>query len=276
MRKIIIYIPVLLILFSACQEKIDLELNEDYQRLVVEGSVTNFDTTQTIKLSKTSSYFTDKQTPRVTGAKVTVTDGQNMFPFIEDSAGIYTSEYPFAGENGKTYRLNIELDTPINNERYYSASEKMPVTLTLDSITAEALQNPPPQVTEDIQIKGWGQEPASPNNYYIWDLYVNGEHYTDTLDERSFTDDELVNGNYIPGLPIFFYDGDDLDTIEVYTQSITGEYYAFLLAFIQEASFGGGNFSGPPANIEGNISNDALGYFCVKAVSKNKTIYMKQ
>lgn len=276
MRKIIVYIPVLLLLISACQEKIDLELNEDYQRLVVEGALTNIDTTQTIVLSKTSSYFSDEQTPRVEGANVTVTDGQNTYAFIEDSAGFYISEHPFSGEKGKTYTLNIELDNPINDERFYSASEKMPVTLNLDSITAEALQSPSPQASDDIQVKGWGQEPATPNNYYIWDLYVNGKHHSDTLDERSFTDDELVNGSYIPGLPIFFYDGDDMDTIEVYTQSITGEYYQFLLAFIQEASFGGGNFSGPPANIKGNISNGALGYFCVKAVSKNKTVYMKQ
>ncbi|MGM0647915.1 MAG: DUF4249 domain-containing protein [Bacteroidota bacterium] len=271
MQKILFYLIALLLLLSSCQEKIELELNDGNERLVVEGSLTNQDTTQQIVLSKTSSYFTAEKTPRVSGATVTVSDGQNTMPFPEISDGIYQSEYPFAAEVGKTYTLLVELKDAINETMVYTASETMPQLLQLDSITAEFLPNP--QDDANIQVKAWGQEPATPNNYYVWDLYINANHYSDTLNERTFTDDELVNGSYIPGLPIYFYDGDVNDTIDVYTQSISEAYFSFLMAFIQEASFGGGDFSGPPANIQGNISDGALGYFAVKAVSRNRTIF---
>lgn len=275
MKRIILYIPILLIILSACEEKIDLKLDDDFDRLVVEAALTDQDTTQKVVLSETTSYFTDEQTPRVSNAIVTISDGQNTFTFSESSqAGIYYSDYTFAGEYGKTYTLNIELAKPINDNTSYTASETMPVSLQLDSVTAEILPNP--FGDRDVQVKGYGQEPASPGNYYVWDLFVNGKNYTDTLEQKTFTDDALVNGSYIPGLPIFFYDGNDKDSIKVVTQSITKEYYDFLLAYVQEAAFGGGGFSGPPANVKGNLSGGALGYFAVKAVTYNQTIYRKQ
>lgn len=271
MKKIILYIPILLILLVSCQEKIDLELNDDYQRLVVEAELTSEDTTQKVRLSKTASYFTEEETPRLSGATVYISDSVDTYNFSEVSPGLYESDVEFGGTPGGTYTLTIELQEPIDEQTTYTATETMPVKLILDSITAEPLPNPFDGL--DTQVKGYGQEPAQEGNHYMWDLYVNGEHITDTLSQKTFTDDALVNGSYIPGLPIFFYDGKAKDSIKVYTQSITKRYYEFLLAFIQEAQFGGGNFSGPPANIDGNISGGALGYFSVKAVSKTSTIY---
>lgn len=271
MKKIILYIPFFLILFASCEEKIDLELNEGNQRLVVEASLKSRDTIQQVKLSKTASYFTDEQTPRVTGANVYISDDSTTYSFSEVSPGKYHSNIEFGGSPRSTYTLNISLDNPIDGKTTYTASETMPTLLVLDSIKAEPL--PQPMGGQDTQVKAYGQEPAQEKNYYMWDLYVNGKQQTDTLSEKTFTDDALVNGSYIPGLPIFFYNGSVDDTISVHTQSITKSYYDFLLAFIQEAQFGGGNFSGPPANVEGNISGGALGYFSVKAVSRTRTIY---
>ena len=266
-------IIITVVLFTGCEEKIDLNLNENNERLVVEGSITNQDTLHKIVLSKTADYLSAEQTPRVSGAIVKVSDNQNTYTFKEKSKGIYIPENSFAGENGKTYNLTIDLKESINDKTTYTAQETMPQSLYLDSVTAEPLDDNIGK--DDVQIKAWGQEPGGQENYYVWDLEVNGESLTDTLDQKSFTDDELVDGSYIPGLPILFYDGEVNDTIKVYTQSITAAYYDFLLAFIREASSGGGGFSGPPANVEGNISGGALGYFSVKAVTTNQTIYRK-
>ncbi len=273
MKKIILYFPILLLFLASCEEKIELDLDDDYTRLVVEGSVTDDKIRQIIYLSTTASYFSDEQTPRVSGATVTVSEGSNVYDFKETMPGKYESTDYFAAEQGKEYMLRIELNKAIGGESVFTATEKMPVKLQLDSIAAIPL---PVEVNgRDVQVLGYGQEPPMEGNYYMWDLYVNGVLISDTLNKKTFTDDELVNGSYIPGLPIFYYDGAANDTIEIFTQSITEEYYGFLLAFIQEAAFGGNNFAGPPANVEGNISGGALGYFSVKAVTSNQTIYRK-
>lgn len=273
MKKIILYIPILILILASCEEKIELDLDEDYTRLVVEGSVTDNEVQQTIYLSTTASYFSDEQTPRVSGANVTVSEGSNVYDFTEAMPGKYVSTDYFAGEQGKEYTLRIELKEELGGESVFTATEKMPVKLQLDSIAAAPL---PVEVNgRDVQVLGYGQEPPMEGNYYMWDLYVNGVLLSDTLDKKTFTDDEMVNGSYIPGLPIYYYDGSPNDTIEIRTQSITEQYYGFLLAFIQEAAFGGNNFSGPPANVQGNISGGALGYFSVKSVTSNQTIYHK-
>ncbi|MFO8055126.1 MAG: DUF4249 domain-containing protein [Bacteroidales bacterium] len=272
-KAAVILLPFLLLVLFSCEEKIELELDDSYERLVVEGTVTDRDTNHRIKLSKTAPYYTANQTPRVSAAIVSISDGNNTYTFSEADPGIYESDISFAGVHGKTYTLTIDLDEPVNGVSVYTATDSMPEKLLLDSIRAEPLPSPFNQ--KDVQVKIWGQEPSDPGNCYIWDLYVNGEPLTDTLNQKSYTDDELVNGSYIPGLPVFFYDGQDNDEITVVTHSITRDYFEFIAAFRQEASSGGGQFSGPPANVRGNISNGGLGFFSAMALSRNHTVYQK-
>ena len=58
---------------------------------------------------------------------------------------------------------------------------------------------------------------------------------------------------------------------------ISKEQYEHNTALMLETDWGGGPFSGPPANVPSNISNGALGFFSANAVSsKSVEIYLKQ
>ena len=62
------------------------------------------------------------------------------------------------------------------------------------------------------------------------------------------------------------------DTILVETRSLSRNYYNFLVTFMLETVWNQGGGAGPPANIKGNISNGALGYFSAHSVSRNSAI----
>jgi len=76
-------------LVISCTERIDVELDESYTRLVVDGAITTDTMAHVVVLSKTSSYYYNMPAPLVTGASVSITDGNQTFKLKEDSPGIY-------------------------------------------------------------------------------------------------------------------------------------------------------------------------------------------
>ncbi|MGC9341509.1 MAG: DUF4249 family protein, partial [Bacteroidales bacterium] len=62
------------------------------------------------------------------------------------------------------------------------------------------------------------------------------------------------------------------DTVTFEANSITEEYYNFLVE-AQSESFGQNPlFSGPPANISSNVSNGALGFFTAYSLTRSSRI----
>jgi hypothetical protein len=279
MKKTNYYIPLLFIALSffmiACQEEIDLELNNSFTRLVVEGNISSDSTRQQVKLTTTSSYFSNGTAPMVSGARIQVLDGSSVFTFTEDpsQAGVYISDQAFSGKSGVTYELKIEevnVGEQIKNQSY-TASETMRFPMYADSM--KAIKAEFFGIT-GYRIFGFAQEPASFGDFYLWRYYINGKLITDTINEMTFANDELVNGNYINNLEIgFITEGTTGDTLTVETISITENYFNFIISFLLETEWsGGGGFSGPPANIETNISNGAVGYFNTEARTRVSTI----
>jgi hypothetical protein len=103
-------------------------------------------------------------------------------------------------------------------------------------------------------------------------LRIDGQLYTDTITEVSFASDEFVNGNYVRDYPVLRIrepdiasEGSDV-TLEMF--AVTRNYYTFLSALMIETVWRGSPWDGPPANVPGNISNGAKGYFRVSAVKR--------
>jgi hypothetical protein len=89
------------------------------------------------------------------------------------------------------------------------------------------------------------------------------------------TDDKFINGTYANGTSIYFLDQSSEyerlvagDTVTVELNSLGKEYFNFLQE--AQAELRGSNplFSGPPANVKGNISNGAIGFFSAYSVSR--------
>jgi len=63
----------------------------------------------------------------------------------------------------------------------------------------------------------------------------------------------------------FIEEGNSGDTLTVETNSITENYYNYIISFFLETKWSSASFGGPPANIETNINNGAVGYFNTEA-----------
>ena len=93
------------------------------------------------------------------------------------------------------------------------------------------------------------------------------------------TDDRFFNGNYAYGAPIAYlrqgkYDEvlNQGDTVTVEMNSIGEAYTNFIWEAQSEVRGSNPLFSGPPANVKGNIDNGGTGFFSAYSVSRAYTI----
>jgi len=266
------YLSLLLTILAACTERIEIELDETYTRLVVEGKITNETKSHRVLLTKTSNYFANEPAPKVTGAIINISDGTNNYPLSEIAPGIYETAANVKGEIGNIYTLNIsniDIDNNGNDETYTASSLLRPVA-PVDSIKVEFRKD----WGEIWTVKVYALDPPT-TDYYMFNVYNNGKLLSDTLDEVFLTDDLLFNGNYTNGIVSQFFEEEEADigdTITFEMCGITKEYIEFLYDLQIESGYSAPMFSGPPANIKGNISNGALGFFTAYSVSIGETI----
>lgn len=276
------YIIVVIILVTvnlcSCTEPINIDLDSSTIRLVVEGSLTTDTMSHKVKLSMTSSYFYNQLPESVTGATVAISDGENLLNLSESSPGVYQTAPSVFGSEGKTYTLNIVLKSPIGGYSEYFASSKLNPVAKLDSIS---LFHHPDWSTDGFwELKCYLQDPPT-TDYYRFVISRNDTMITDTLDEWFVTDDRFFNGYYVNGAAVGYFDQSvneekiiSGDTILLEMNNIGEEYANFILESQSELMGSYPLFSGPPANIKGNISNGAIGFFAAYACNRAYT-YVK-
>lgn len=274
--KAILYLLLLFITLTSCTERIDIELNDSYTRLVVDGAITTDTMAHTVRLSTTSSYYYNLPAPSVSGARVSITDGVMTYNLNEDSAGVYRTASNVFGVNGRTYTLKVQLASPVGGFTDYEASSTLNPIEELDSITLQFNED----WSEDgiWEIKCYVLEPPSVD-FYRFLVSKNVQLLTDTLNEWFVTDDKFINGSYTSGLPVGYLDQGNPeealvegDTVQVEVNNIGKEYFDFITTAQIELFGSNPLFSGPPANIVGNITNGGFGFFAAYSATRSKTI----
>lgn len=273
---------------AGCTERIDIKLSSSDPLLVVNARFTSDTTAHIVKLSRTCDYF-DPETGHigVTGAEVYITDahGKRIDFLPSDSVpGWYLSAPDVFGIMGETYRLHVRADLQGGGSpRYYEAQATMPYMPPLDS--AKAFYGYPLPPFGYGTALGWNlllyaQDP--PTKEYIGFSYaVNGKVYEDSIDNIFLFPDSFSSGLYLRGVSLFFFPDstqDSQDQIKVVLHegdiltligySFTPEYADYINQVRTALSTNVPVFSAAPANIQGNISNDALGYFAVYSMGK--------
>ncbi len=278
LKKILIIIFPALMLF-ACTERINIDLDESYSRLVVDGSITNENKFHHVVLSESSSYYFNQQPVMVSGATVTISDGLATWFLVEATPGVYRSSSAVNGVPGITYTLNIKLDSPIGGHSDYSASSLLRSTPPLDSI--RLIFHPDWSADGLCEVNAFIQEPAG-DDFYRFLISRNNVLLTDTLHEWYVTDDRLLTGGYTSGATIgMLNQGDPAeqvaigDTVTAEINSITREYADFISQAQEELRGSNPLFSGPRANVKGNISNGAIGFFSAYSVFRKSVINQK-
>lgn len=275
--KTLVPILVMSLLLGACEDVIEVQVQNAPTRLVVEASLDWEKGTpgnnQTISLRSSTPFFETTSLTAVTGAMVTVTNDSNgvAFPFEDQNDGTYTTE-DFEPVLGQSYTLQI-----VHEGETYTATE------TLQSVTdiTALYQDIEDGFDEEIlEVHLVFTDPQEEGNNYLFKFQRQG----DLLPEFELGQDEFVNGNEID----WWYEieeDEDTDKIEAFQPGdvvtiamygISQGYNDYMQILIDQIG-GVGLFEATPVSVRGNCvnltnpENYAHGYFRLTEV--NRTSY---
>lgn len=270
-NNIKITLSALSLLFFSCTDVVDVEVQSDTSRLVIEASLDwekgTTGNVQTIKLRNSSPFFDTTTNTAVTGAMVKVTNDTNgmEFQFDDQNNGTYTTDV-FEPILGQTYTLEV-----VYNDEVYKATETLNAVPDITEIY---------QGTEDgfdqeaLEVHVVFTDPPEKGNSYLFKFDIEGE----LLPDLEVAYDEFINGNEVD----WWYEkeeneeeGEDADESEGFQpgETVGIEMYAISMAYknyleILTSQLGGvGLFEATPVSLRGNCINEtnpenyAHGYF---------------
>jgi hypothetical protein len=269
---------------TACEDVIQIDLDEGTPELAVDAFITDVAGTQLIRLTITSAYFENTPSNAALGAVVTVSDDLgNQYAFAD---ALNDGNYQWNAANadtsmiqvGSTYTLAIDY----NGQVFEAMTMANPVPL-IDSIGYEYRE----------------EELGAPEGYYAAFYAVDNPGREDWYWIRTYRNDSLINdpariniskdaafgGSGADGftfiIPIreaITPSGDPYsegDNVRVQLWSISQETYEWLQE-TQSQLGNGGLFATPPSNVRTNIFNvnvdsevTAVGMFNVSMQSED-------
>lgn len=274
MKKILLIISIVMVLF-ACEEPIQLDIDQTPTRYVIDGLITDELAKHYVKISTSADFYSEGPTPRVSGAIVEVSDGTGntyFFAESETNKGYYEAE--FEGVPGRTYSLAVTLP---NGEEFTASDELVFLPPVVDSLVWEIDEDEQEDPEDEgffYNLRIFGKEPQATKDYYLFKFYRNDTIQNfDSQTGIFFADDELI-GEFIYGLeaPEYYKEGDEAK-FEMYRISRDG--YLFYNDLNNIINGDGGMFGPSPANPRSNVQNAnglGLGLFQVSAVERSSII----
>lgn len=246
-------------MFFGCTEVVDIPLDTESPKLVIEASITWQKGTdgknQKIKLSTTTDFYSNT-VPAVSNAIVLVKNSNNIvFEFIETpTTGVYICSN-FSPVLNETYTLTI-----VSNGKTYTATEIMKPVAPIIDFTQSIIQGFSGLV---LNVKTNYVDPPNEDNFYLYNYKTPNTIKTDAY----VSNDKFYNGN-----AYFSTIFDDKlktgDSITVSHSGISKPYFEYLSILLNLAgNQGGGPFQAPPVTVRGNITNTTnqddfpFGYF---------------
>ncbi|MCA0398470.1 MAG: DUF4249 domain-containing protein [Bacteroidetes bacterium] len=281
MNRLYLYLFAALVLFSACEKAVSFTLDKADAKLVVDASIENGQPPRVV-LTHSLDYFSRINADIlarsfVHGAQIDVSNGSlthrlKEYSVVTDAATLYyytvDSTNPataFVGEMQKTYDLTVQVGTET-----YTAKTTIPVLAK----TIQSLSWKKSEKNEDslkVMVVATVQDPPGLGNYIRYYTSVNkGPYYPGFT---SVYDDQIVDGQTYE---ISVDQGVDRNTEVEYDNNFglynRGDTVVIKFANIDKATYDfwrtmeynyqsiGSPFSSP-TKVEGNVSNNALGYF---------------
>ena len=256
---------ILLILLSSflivsCEKEIDLDLEDQSGKVVIEGNITDQAGPYYVRITKSVAFTQANQYPPIEDAQVTLSDDLGQTEMLEYIGNGFYQTYTFQGQSGRTYTLKVQAEG-----KEYISQSTMPETVTFEGLAQDSFL-----VAGELSytLLPIFTDPQTLGNRYLFSYYVN-DHSTKNFAEFS---DNVNNG--LPNQRPLLLPNDDEDdnikvkvgdTITVEMQCIDDKVYTFYSALLQLS--GGGSGGGvTPTNPPSNISNGALGYFSAHSV----------
>ncbi|WP_080903892.1 DUF4249 domain-containing protein [Parabacteroides sp. Marseille-P3160] len=288
-RKIFqpVFYTLIYILLTGCTADIDIKTNDSEPVIVIYGLLTNEYKKQSVRLTRSSPYFSQEKNEAVSGAVVRITSSLNEeFNLMESQSekGTYETTDSLSAKAGITYRLNIQVDFDGDGiVDTYEAETVMQPAISLDSIRIKPLRI----MGESYYALNLYATDSPDEDYYICNYFVNDTLKTDRISRYRMLGDEIVNGEYINGLTIeYFLDRkeakkhenednfDDLifvspgDHITIEMNKVEKSYYLFIIDCQMEMKGENPFFGGPASNIRTNISKGGTGFFSAYTINR--------
>lgn len=267
-----------LLLFSNCEEVIDLDLPKGYKRLVIEGLITDQQGPHYVNISHTIDYSLtyNNSIYYETGAEVIIKDDAGGMELLKEiKPGIYSTDSNAVGVADRTYTLLVQTK---DGRKFESIPELLKQAPVIDTIYysldyGDMDKSGNPGLSGFIEY----QDPPNERNYYLkkqYEFLLNNRLFYFHTDMFS---DKFFNGkNYKYQILSNFNDEVEAATtiqkIELY--SLSENAFEYWVLVNQQTAEAGGRYDPPPAPLIGNIQNIndekdyALGFFGASSISK--------
>lgn len=240
-------------LFFSCEKVIDIDLNEEDHRIVIEAELLEGNNFFEVIISESKPYFAEGATTLVTNATV-ILEGDNglgiQVPHITN--GKYGIQID--AQEGVNYTLNVT-----HAGESYTASSKMQSKVNLTSLNSQYQEAFGPLEAGFFVYYSF-QDPIAEGDFYRITHSLNGTPQTQGSD-FIVENDRLTNGNHV-NLNLAgksFIVGDSVEVVLMHINKNSYNYFSSL----QDIIGGGGGLGGAaaPGNPNSNWNNNALGYF---------------
>jgi hypothetical protein len=259
----LLVIPIFILLLVSCQKVVYPDLNSASPRVVIEGNITNLPGPYYVKISKTINFDETNIFPKVSGAKVELSDTFGRIDTLHETGqGIYSTGASYQGIPGRTYTLTVVVDGI-----EYKAVSTMPEPVKIDSLRI-VMENGFRQRRKEIEVTL--KDPEGIQNYYRYSEIINGYRSNNySLASDRYFDGKTYSRNVNVNDSIALKTG---DSIVMELQSIDKATYDYFRTLRFVSGGGGlGFLSASPANPITNFNNGAMGYFSAYSI-KSKTI----
>lgn len=266
MKKIGRWLCALIICIS-CEEIIEVDLNEEMPRLVVEANINwikeTRQTEQEIWLSTLSPYFSNETNP-ASGATVRIVDeAAKRYRFVEiENSGRYVALDTVPYRVNQNYTLHITY-----NQEEFEATETFQTVANITRVEQEQLNF---FGREALKFEVYSFDPPEEENYTLFEFITPRFELPDLNVYR----DDFTNGIEYYGI-LVDSEVEAGDTLQLRQLGLSPRGYNYWsLLVTQNLQGGGGPFQPPPVNLNGNVVNRTnpdrapLGYFRISEVSE--------
>ena len=278
MNRIIIPCIMILMVAVSCTQRIDIHVDDAPPRIVIYGYITTDTKQHTIHITRSAGYFTTDSPEGISKAEVTITDNDGkVIPLIENDTmqGMYQTATDVYGEEGKTYTLDVHINSDANlPAAHYRAEAYLQHINHIDSVGLQTSL----LFRQSVEVLLYAQDIGG-NNYYSIFVAINDSIVNARITRFMVMDNVLFRGQYMNGIACYYLNQNpdsesrnevlqigDIVTLNI--NAISQEYATFISNAQSEIRGSNPIFGGPPANVPSNIrcisppnGTPALGFF---------------
>lgn len=262
--KSILSLFAMLLFFTSCEKIIDLDLNENLSKIVIEGNITNQAGPYFVKISKSTVLNDTNMSPTINNATVTISDNQGSTDTLTFMGnGTYQTK-KLQGMVGRTYALTVKTGGEI-----YTAQSTMPVLVPFDSIKVVSNTFGGEADYDFIPVF---TDPATTGDIYRFLLTINDKRIKSHFILNDQLENGILNKQHLQNLMDLKLKVGDVVKIQMQkVDNTVGLYYTTLVQNTDSGPGGGTTPNNPPTN----ISNGALGIFSAHTVQEKSAVILK-